>query len=344
MAGIASAKTSATNSNTLIARSSYDPNSKDATPQLSTQQVTDGEMVDYHIHFQNVGNASAQNVVIADTISPLLTQGVLQMMGSSHNPNITIKINIIYFEFLNINLPDSGTNLLMSNGFVHFRLKPQTILSEGTNIDNKASVYFDYNSPVVTNTASTLIKNIPLPVSIRSYVAQEVLGSNGQVANNWTCANELNVAYYNVQRSVDASSFSTIGRVAAKGNGSYSFLDLNATSIANYKTLYYRLEIVDNDGKHRFSKIVAVSLSTFYSQLSTISIHPNPAKNFIVVNGKGIKEIRLIDNLGREVLRKKGLNATDAQQRIDLKLGAGIYMAQILLADGTVKSEKVVVE
>ena len=341
VANIASAKATATNGNTLIARSSFDPNSKEATLQLSTKQVMDGEMIDYHVHFQNIGNASARNIVIADTLSPLLTQGLLQMMGSSHNPNITFKNNIIYFEFLNIELPDSGTNQLKSNGFVHFKLKPVTTLSEGTNIENKASIYFDYNSPVITNITSTIIKNTPLPVSLRSYTAQEVLGSNGQIANNWTAANELNVAFYNVQRSADATSFSNIGQVAAKGNGGYSFLDLNAGLYAKYKTLYYRLQIIDKDGSIRYSKTISVELTV---NRLPLTVFPNPSKSFIIVNGKGITEIRLIDNLGRVVLKRTSLNVNDAQQRLDFKLGTGIYMAKILFADGTVKSEKVVVE
>ncbi len=341
MANIASAKTTATNNNNLIARNSFDPNSKEATLQLSTKQVMDGEMIDYHVHFQNVGNASARNIVIADTLSPLLTQGLLQMMGSSHNPNITFKNNIIYFEFLNIELPDSGTNQLKSNGFVHFKLKPVTTLSEGTNIENKASIYFDYNSPIVTNIASTLIKNVVLPVSIRSYEVKEVLGSNGQIANNWSAANELNVAYYNVQRSIDATNFSNIGQVAAKGNGGYSFLDLNAGLYAKYKTIYYRLQIIDKDGSIRYSKTISVELTV---NRLPLTVFPNPSKSFIIINGKGVKEIRLIDNLGRVVLSNKLMNVNDAQQRIDFKLNAGIYMAQILSADGSVKSEKVVVE
>ncbi len=341
VANIASAKAKATNGNTLIARSSFDPNSKEATLQLSTKQVMEGEMIDYHVHFQNLGNASARNIVIADTLSPLLTQGLLQMMGSSHNPNITFKNNIIYFEFLNIELPDSGTNQLKSNGFVHFKVKPVTTLSEGTNIENKASIYFDYNSPIVTNIASTLIKNIVLPVSLRSYEVKEVLGSKGQIANNWTAANELNVAYYNVQRSIDATNFSNIGQVAAKGNGGYSFLDLNAGSYAKYKTIYYRLQILDKDGSIRYSKTISVE---FTVNRLPLTVFPNPSKSFIIINGKGVKEIRLIDNLGRVVLKRTSLNVNDAQQRIDFKLNAGIYMAQILSADGTVKSEKVVVE
>ena len=133
---------------------SYDPNDKQATPALTPTQVANGEYIDYTIRFQNVGNAAATNIVIADTLSNLLQPYNLKMLGQSHNPNITIGNGIIYFEFLNINLPDSHTNKLLSNGFVKFQLKPISTVALGATINNKASIYFDYNKSVTTNTAT----------------------------------------------------------------------------------------------------------------------------------------------------------------------------------------------
>ncbi len=331
-ATVVSAKASATTNNTTVARSSYDPNSKEATPQLTTKQVISGQMIDYVIHFQNVGNAPADNVVIADTISPLLTNGVMQLIGSSHNVKTSMDSNIIYFDFHNINLIDSTTDQLKSNGFVHFRLKPRTSISEGTNIDNKASVYFDYNSPVVTNTATTLIKDYTLPVSIRSFSAQEILGSNGQVASDWTCTNELNMATYNVQRSVDASSFNTIGSVTAKGNGNYSFLDLKAGNYAKYKTIYYRLQMVDKDGSIRYSKTVSVQLTINNYQLS---IYPNPAKSSVIIKGNHIASVQVIDYLGRVIKTQTLKDATNPTLSVG-GLPVGVYHLSVQTTDGKV--------
>ena len=327
VASIASAKASAVNNNTQIAHSSYDPNTKDATTQLSTKQVVDGQMVDYHIHFQNVGNATAKSVVIADTLSPLLTQGILQMMGSSHNPNITIDRNIIYFEFLNINLADSSMDQLGSNGFVHFRLQPQATLQAGSNINNTASIYFDYNSQVVTNTATTAIKDNTLPVTISSYEAHEVVGS-GHVENNWTAANEQGTAYYNVQRSVDGSSFVSIGRVNAKGNGSYSFLDMNAKS----NSLYYRLQVVDKDGRIRYSNVVTVSLNV---NRLPFTVAPNPAREILTVKGTHIASVQIIDNIGRVVRVETLHDATNPNFSVSSLL-AGVYRLRIQTTDGNV--------
>lgn len=61
------------------------------------------------------------------------------------------------FKFPNVLLPDSGTNQLLSNGYVHYRIKPKTTLQVGDSIPNKAFIYFDFNLPVATNIAITEI-------------------------------------------------------------------------------------------------------------------------------------------------------------------------------------------
>lgn len=49
-------------------------------------------------------------------------------------------------------LPDSNVNSEKSNGFVRYKIKPKKQLTRNTQLQNKASIYFDYNDPVVTNT------------------------------------------------------------------------------------------------------------------------------------------------------------------------------------------------
>jgi hypothetical protein len=59
--------------------------------------------------------------------------------------------------FNNINLPDSADNFSGSQGFVQFRIKPKGGLPPGESIDNTASIYFDYNAPVNTNTSTSVV-------------------------------------------------------------------------------------------------------------------------------------------------------------------------------------------
>ncbi|MFP5039492.1 T9SS type A sorting domain-containing protein [Parasediminibacterium sp. JCM 36343] len=338
-ATITSATATAAANNTIAVKSSYDPNSKNATPQLSSTQVFNGADIDYVIHFQNVGAAFAKNIVIADTLSQLLNQGVLQMVAFSHNPAITIGNGIIYFEFKGVNLPDSNTDQLKSNGFVHFKVKPQTTVSLGSSIDNQAAIYFDYNTPVLTNIASTIIKNPVLPVRIASYELQ--LLADNSVENIWVTSSEINTAYFNLQRSIDGNSFATIGKVLAKGNGLYEFTDMHAKSSVAGSKRYYRLQILDKDGSISYSDTKSISI------LPTplgIGIYPNPAKDFICIYGKNIAKISIIDNMGKVVATKAGLDMLAEQNKVSFSLAPGVYIAQIATVDGKIVNKKFVVE
>jgi hypothetical protein len=72
------------------------------------------------------------------------------------------------FKFENILLVDSNTNEPLSHGFVRYRIQPKTNLkSAGDSITNFAAIYFDFNEPVITNTAKTIII---LPTGIASAI------------------------------------------------------------------------------------------------------------------------------------------------------------------------------
>ena len=60
--------------------------------------------------------------------------------------------NVIKFNFPHINLPDSTTDEPNSNGYVQYRVRIKNNALPGTTIHNTAFIYFDFNSPVQTNT------------------------------------------------------------------------------------------------------------------------------------------------------------------------------------------------
>ncbi len=61
------------------------------------------------------------------------------------------------FTFSNILLADSNINEPNSHGYIHYKVKPVSNLSDGDMIENTAGIYFDFNPPVITNTAVTQI-------------------------------------------------------------------------------------------------------------------------------------------------------------------------------------------
>ncbi len=147
-----------------IVTGSFDPNDKSVSPvgngptgeiPIYTNDLT------YLIRFQNTGNGPAVNIVVKDTLSPYLDINTLEMLGSSHNYDLDILPgNILRWKFNNIMLVDSGTNEPASHGFIQYRVKFINSIFGGAEIKNTAYIYFDFNAPVVTNTALNTIEII----------------------------------------------------------------------------------------------------------------------------------------------------------------------------------------
>jgi uncharacterized repeat protein (TIGR01451 family) len=304
-----------------IVRGAFDPNDKQATPQLSPLQVASGKYIDYTIRFQNTGTDTAFNIVISDTLSDDLQKESLQMLVASHNCKATVKDNIVFFEFLNILLPDSNVNEPMSHGFVSFRIKPQTTVAVNTIIPNKAAIYFDYNAPVITNIAGTLIKDFTtIPLKLISFSA--VPQNDNTTTLYWTTANEINSKHFEIERGSDGLRFNKITSVTAKGmaNNNYS---VNVAD-NNSGIVFYRLKMTDNDGSFTFSPVIKIDRRKNAAGFSLLS---NPVKDFIIINttDKSLNstQANIINMQGAVV---KTFVIKENSQAIDIKtLPPGIY-------------------
>ncbi len=135
-----------------LVSNSYDPNMKETYPVNVLPGYVD--WFNYTIYFQNTGNAPAINVRLLDTLSNLVNLNTFQLVNSSHPVVADLTGNKLQFKFANINLPDSMSNPVGSIGFVQYKIKPKPNLANGTKILNRASIYFDYNAPIATNTST----------------------------------------------------------------------------------------------------------------------------------------------------------------------------------------------
>ncbi len=144
---------------------SYDPND---IRVLEGEEITIEEAdkyLHYIIRFQNTGTASAINVRVNNILEDKLDWSTLQLEGLSHAGRVEITDGKnVDFIFDAINLPDSTTNEPGSHGFIAYKIKPMSNVVVGDIFSNKADIYFDFNPPIITNTATTEIV-IPLSVS-----------------------------------------------------------------------------------------------------------------------------------------------------------------------------------
>lgn len=143
-----------------VVTGSYDPNDKTGYPLGvgNDHFVAPNGKIDYVIRFQNTGTDTAFTVVVRDTLDIDLDIFSVQSGVSSHD--YTFKMfgpRVLEWTFNNILLPDSTTDLAGSNGFVTFTVNQNPDLTDGTVINNSASIYFDFNAPIFTNTTSHII-------------------------------------------------------------------------------------------------------------------------------------------------------------------------------------------
>ena len=134
---------------------SYDPNDKQASPVgFGDDHLIEPDTdIEYLIRFQNTGTDTAFKVVIVDVLPAELDLATLRPGASSHAYEYSVSPEgWPIFTFNNIMLPDSNVNEAASHGFVRFKISQKEGNGHGTHIENMALIYFDFNSPIQTNT------------------------------------------------------------------------------------------------------------------------------------------------------------------------------------------------
>lgn len=141
---------------------SLDPNdiAVDRT-SISTDSILNPLYLTYLIRFQNTGTDTAFNVYVVNELPLELDLSTFEMLGASHPNQVRLDANTrrLIFDLPSILLPDSNINEPASHGFILYRIRPQTTLQLGDTIPNSAAIYFDFNLPVLTNTALTIIQS-----------------------------------------------------------------------------------------------------------------------------------------------------------------------------------------
>ena len=164
-----------------------------------------------------------------------------------------------------------------------------------------------------------------------------VLQSAHNAMISWTTTNEVNTNYFEVERSEDAVNFTTIGQVSASRSEeithNYSLPDY--LSSVHSSILYYRLKMVDIDGKYSYGKVVAINLDQSDTK---ISIYPNPASDYAVLKLYSEKQttamMRLMDDAGKQIVVKT-INVSRGNNNIVLdqmvSLPKGVYFVQVIM-------------
>ncbi|MGN6292076.1 MAG: T9SS type A sorting domain-containing protein [Chitinophagaceae bacterium] len=315
---------------------SYDPNDKYGNwgSFMPVQKVVNSPYINYIIRFQNTGTDTAFTVHVRDTLDSRLDWTSLQMLDASHKYNLSItNKNRLDWAFTDINLVDSNRNEPASHGYVTYRIKTKNNVPAGDTIHNTASIYFDYNLPVMTNNAFTRIvnENIALPLTLLDFRAGY---QSPEAVLFWQTADEYNVDRFEIERSTDANHFEKAGTVPFRqsSGGFYQFKEDLSTKTG--VLFYYRLKMIDQDGTFKYSHTQLVRKGDRGNM--EIIVSPNPMYHGlgrVYVNLAVASEVQfgIVDMQGRllhQQLRslEKGFNSL----QYDMSLfPAGNYILQI---------------
>jgi len=324
---------------------SFDPNVKEVYPTTVSQP---GDWHTYTVHFQNTGTATAQHIQVIDTLDTNLDWSSFQLLAYSHD-NLTqvLQNGVVHFNFPNINLPDSTSDELNSHGWIQYRIKTKADIQPPTTIHNTASIYFDFNTPVVTNDA---VVNFCTPVQSEQTFSI-CSGDSIQVGSNWYHQAGTYTNAFTTSSGCDSSVVTTLNAFAidttlattgatVTANGSASayqwyncdngqpIANANGQTFTASQNGNYAVQLTYGNSCTTMSSCVNVtSIGVTAAASASFRLFPNPANGSVTLNhpmGMKNASVGITDLTGRTVWAQP--LSDNASTPIDLhNVSAGAY-------------------
>ncbi len=179
------------------------------------------------------------------------------------------------------------------------------------------------------------VSNSTVPVNLVSFTAGY---ERKKLMLRWATTYEQNLDRFEIERSTNGTSFSTLASVAAKNAAAghtYSTEDISPL----YLDAYYRLKMVDKDRTVKYSSTLLVKAAL----ANWLRILPNPASSYSSINMpvSDVYQVRLADVTDRTV---QAQSFTGRNLRIDLrKLLPGTYYLTIHNSKGDYATEPIII-
>lgn len=185
----------------------------------------------------------------------------------------------------------------------------------------------------------------PLPVKLKTFSG--VL-KNNIATLNWETEYEENFESYEVERATNPSQFTKIASKSPAGatnKTAYYQLTDDISSLSS-KVVYYRLRMVDKDGRFEYSNVIMLRSDS--KQIKNLLLTPNPVQGAtanvrIEAETAGNVMLRVVDAGGSIVIQQwnklsVGVNAVQIQN-IN-RLQPGVYILQMITGNGEVTSTR----
>jgi hypothetical protein len=188
---------------------------------------------------------------------------------------------------------------------------------------------------------------INLPIKLISFKAQNILTD---VQLNWSATEQTDFSHFELERSFDGTDFTFLAKVSAlpgAGTIDYAYTDKAALK-TNVSGIYYRLKMVDVDGRITYSDIV--KLSNDKQKDFEITNFQNPLMgnkiNFALLTKTNQKaSFSITDLYGRQLYKmQQNCNAGKTQVAFpdNISLSSGVYFLNIQLDNEPMQSIKFV--
>ena len=195
--------------------------------------------------------------------------------------------------------------------------------------NGQAAQYFTFDD-FRTNASPA---QFPLPVTFIGFDAKK-LSTGAQLT--WKVGGEENVARYELERSTDGKTFTTVASIPTTRKDTYTYLDANNSSV-----LYYRVKNVDNDGAFKYSTIVRLVNG---KSETVIKAFPQPVLNHLTVQHPYIKgnSLLTIATADGRIIKSVKPSTGTMQTYLDMTtLQKGMYIVRFDAGDGNVETMKV---
>jgi len=205
------------------------------------------------------------------------------------------------------------------------------------------NAYSFSGSGCLSSSAATVTVSTSLPVTLLYFTGRN---EDGQSKLTWETTTEDQVDRFVIERSDDGRQFAEIGTVKATGNSNFSIKYNFTDSKPVMKYAWYRLRMVDIDGKARYSNVIR--LVNDVRNIAVLSVTPNPFENTLRVQVNSDKvspaTIRIVDLTGREMYRLNNV-LTAGNNTISVhpstSLASGVYVLQLIANDEVILNQKI---
>lgn len=299
--------------------------------------VYDGSTLKFYRNGILKGSTTASGNLVTNSFAT--TIGSCAFFPNNFNEDLRGYINEVRFwnierteseinQYLTTSLPNPATQ----TGLLAYYQFDDLLNKQGNAMWN-ASILGNANinatNPNCTNALTDICLVLPIKLLSFSALLQNVNTAKVQ----WQIATAEDGSKYELERCIDARSFKSIN--LQTGNASLTQFSYADNALGN-STYYYRLKMIDKDGKVTYSNVAIVKVG---SKEQGVSVYPNPVKKGeslqLSLQNITANKIEIINTMGQVVYSNAAKQTGSFGIPISSSFATGQYTVRIISENKT---------